>query len=447
MSQTDPRTQDMMDVARLAVSLAGKHGAAESAATASRERSVDVEWRDGKLDKITEATTRSLSIQLYVDGRYSAVWTSDLRPDALDGFIADAVVLTRALAPDEHRRLPEPELYQGRSTADLAIADASQASITADERRRYARELEEAARAADSRGAIVSVSTGFGDTATETHKLTSNGFEGVVRSTSIYGSADVSVKDSDGRRPEEYDYAVTRFLADLPGAAAIGRGAAARALARLGAKKGPSAVLPMVVENRAAGRLVAMLTGPLSGAAVQQKRSYLDGKLGQTIGGALLDVTDDPHIQRGMGSRLFDGEGIAARPMAIVEKGVLRAFYIDTYYGRKLGVRPTTGGPSNLRWTLGTKDQSQLVAGVTDGILVTGFLGGNSNAATGDFSLGIQGYRITKGAIAEPIGEMNIAGNQLDFWTRLAAVGNDPFLSSPLRTPTLVFDGVQFAGV
>jgi PmbA protein len=81
-----------------------------------------------------------------------------------------------------------------------------------------------------------------------------------------------------------------------------------------------------------------------------------------------------------------------------------------------------------------------------DGILITGFLGGNSNGTTGDFSFGVQGYRVRGGQIAEPVGEMNISGNQADLWKRLAAVGNDPYAYSPGRTPTLVFDGVQFAG-
>ncbi len=82
-----------------------------------------------------------------------------------------------------------------------------------------------------------------------------------------------------------------------------------------------------------------------------------------------------------------------------------------------------------------------------EGILITGFLGGNSNSTTGDFSLGIQGFRIRQGKIAEPVAEMNLSGNHLDFWKRLVAVGNDPHPYSSLRIPTLVFDKVQIAGM
>ena len=79
-------------------------------------------------------------------------------------------------------------------------------------------------------------------------------------------------------------------------------------------------------------------------------------------------------------------------------------------------------------------------------MLVTGFLGGNSNGTTGDFSLVVRGFAIRGGALAEPIGEMNVSGNHLELWRRLAAVGDDPYPYSALRTPTLVFEGVQLAG-
>jgi len=294
---------------------------------------------------------------------------------------------------------------------------------------------------------ILSVTTGFSDSRSESVRVHSNGFKGGRTDTSFWTSAQVSVKDKDDRRPEDWSAAGVRFLAELPPTAEIGREAASRSLARLGAKKPESAVLPMVLENRAAGRLVGYLAGPLSAQSLQQKRSFFEGKLGQVIGSDKLTVIDDPHLAKGFGSRLYDGEGMAARKMPIFESGVLRNYFVDTYYGKKLKIAPTTGGSSNLIWALGAKSQAELVAEVKDGMLVTGFLGGNSNSTTGDFSLGVQGFRIRNGQVAEPVSEMNISGNHLELWKRLQAVGNDPYPYSPLRTPTLVFDGVQFAGI
>lgn len=438
---------DLRETASAAAALAQRAGAQQAAAGAYRSRQVDVQWRDGRVENVSEAVTRGLGLELYVDGRYSAVSTSDLRPEAVERFVSGAVALARTLAPDRYRALPDPALYRGQAEVDLELEDPGHARLDAAGRRRLAEAAEAGARQAPGAEAIVSVTASFGDSANESYRVHTDGFEGARRSTEFRVSAGVTVKDRDGRRPEEWDWAGSRHFADLPVPGIVGGRAAERALRRLGARKGESAVMPMAVEARAAGRLVASLMGPLAGSALQQKRSFLEGKLGQRVGSDRLDVADDPLVPRGLGSRLFDGEGIAAKRFRLFENGVTRHYYVDAYYGRKLGMPPTTGRSSNLAWTLGTRDGAGVLEEMGDGIVVTGFLGGNSNGTTGDFSLGVQGFRVRQGRVAEPIGEMNVSGNHLELWRHLALVGNDPYRYSALRTPTLLFDGVQFAGL
>lgn len=440
-------SHDLLEIARRAAALARTAGAQGAAAGAYRSRRVEVEWRDGRLEKASEATSRGLGLELYVDGRYSAVSTSDLRAEALERFVRDAVALARSLAPDPYRALPGPELYRGQAEVDLELADPRHGDLDAAARRRRAEAVEAAARGVKGAEAILSVTAGAGDASTESWRVHTDGFEGTRRSTDFHAGATVSVRDPDGRRPEDWDWAGVRHLESLPAPEEVGRGAAERALGRIGARKTRSAVLPMAVEARAAGRLVAALFSPLAGASLQQRRSFLEGKLGQAIGNERLDLSDDPLRRRGLGSRLFDGEGMAARRFPIFEKGVLRSYYLDTYYGRKLGMTPTTARTSNLAWRLGGRDRAGLLADMGEGILVTGFLGGNSNPTTGDFSFGVQGFAVRGGKISEPVGEMNASGNHLELWRRLEAVGNDPYAFSPLGTPTLVFDGIQFAGL
>lgn len=436
----------LLDVAKDAVSLAKKKGAAEAVASAYRSRDVELSFRDGRVEKTSEATTRGVSMALYVDGRYSAVSTSDLRPEALAAFIDESIAMARTLAKDDHRSLPDPKLYAGRSTADLQIFDPKHERVTPDVRRWIVKELEDGARAAKGSEAIISVTTSMSDSHVERARFSSNGFEGEVESTSFWISADVTVKDPDGRKPEEWWSAGVRTFANLPPPALIGRTAAERAIATIGSKKAESVVLPLVIESRSAGRLVHALTGALGGRALQQKQSFLEGKLGTAIASKLLTIIDDPLLPQGFGSRHFDSEGIAAKRMTVIEEGVLRAYYVDDYYGRKLKMAPTTASSSNLVFALGKKNVDGLIADVKEGVLVTGFLGGNSNATTGDYSLGIQGYRIRGGQRAEPVSETNIAGNQKDLWKKLVAVGNDPWSYSSTRTPSLVFEGVQLAG-
>ena len=119
---------------------------------------------------------------------------------------------------------------------------------------------------------------------------------------------------------------------------------------------------------------------------------------------------------------------------------------MDTYYGRKLDWAPTTGSPSNLVLRLGDEDLEGLVARTANGILVSSWLGGNADLTTGDFSFGLRGHAVREGTRAQPVGEMNVTGTYRDLLGRLAAVGNDPLPWSTCRTPTLVFEDIEFSG-
>src|SRR5512140_2823462 len=248
---------DLLDITRRAAELAQRKGASDAAAGSYRARHVEVTWRDGRVENVSEATTRGLGLELYVEGRYAAVSTSDLRPDALERFVEDAVALARTLAPDPHRRLPDPALYQGQAEVDLELEDPSYGDLDAGTRRDLAERMEVAAREVPGAERILSVTTGASDSRGESVLVHTNGFEGSRRGTDFWISAEVTVKDPNGRRPEESAASGARFRAELEPAAAVGRRAAERALGRIGSAKGGSAVLTMAVEARSAGRLVA----------------------------------------------------------------------------------------------------------------------------------------------------------------------------------------------
>jgi PmbA protein len=188
------------------------------------------------------------------------------------------------------------------------------------------------------------------------------------------------------------------------------------------------------------------LIGVMSGGALQQRNSFLLDRKGDKIGSDLFTLIDNPHIIGASGARYFDGEGVATEKRSVFENGVLKTYYIDTYNANKMGVAPTISGPSILEFQLGTKDMNGLIADINNGILVTGFNGGNFNQATGNFSYGIEGFLIENGQVTKPVAEMNITGNFITLWENLVAVGNDARPESSWRIPTLVFDGVDFSG-
>lgn len=434
---------DLLKSAQTAIDLAKKEGADDAWAAISRDRSVSFTYRDGKVEKVEESTSRGLGVSIYVDGKYSSHSTTDLRPDRLASFIREAVALTRALQPDPYRKIPDPALFKDRPTADLQRTDPAVAQITREQRESWCADMDAKAHA-DAR--VISAESSLFSGESQGAAASSNGFAGSWEGSYIGYSCTATVREGEDKRPEGSAHAVGRFVQGLPEPGKIAELALRRAVDRLGSVKGPTVRTTMVVDPEAAVSLLSRALGPMSAAALQQGRSYFAGKLGQKVFGDKLTITDDPLIPRGLGSRHFDGEGISAKRMPIIEAGVVRNFYVDTYYGRKLGMSPTTGSASNRTVALGDKPLHALIADVGEGIYVTSWLGGNSDPTTGDFSLGLRGHLIKGGKIDAPIGEMNVTGNLAALFGKLALLGNDPYPYSSLRAPTLVFEDVQFSG-
>ncbi|MCB9764802.1 MAG: TldD/PmbA family protein [Alphaproteobacteria bacterium] len=436
--------EELQTRAANAVEMAKAAGADEAWASGSRGRSVEFEFRDGALEKVQEATSRALSVRLYVDGRYSAHSTTDLRPEQLKAFITEAVAMTRALQPDPHRVITDPALFEGRSTADLQLIDPGVEQMTQDERRAWCEQMNSAARAHEK---VISATSGVYTGHNLSASVSSNGFEGHHEETSIWIGTEVSVQDEGDKRPESGHWVGGCHLGALQEPGTVGGEALEQTLRRLGAEKGPTQRTIMIVDPRIASRLIGRLLGPADAQSVQQGRSFWEGKVGQSVASKHLTVTDEPLIPRGLGSRTFDGEGIALKPMPVIEAGVAKNLYVDTYYGRKAGLPPTHGGSTNRVVALGKKDLAALLKDAGDAILVTNWLGGNADSTTGDFSLGCAGHLVSKGKIGAPVSEMNVTGNLLELFGKLAAVGNDPWPYSSTLCPTLVFEDVQFSGV
>lgn len=438
-------TNNKMEIAEWAMKETISAGANEVSATVSNRRTVEIEFRESKLEKLSESTQNSLTLDIYYDYRYSNHTTNDLRKDSLKKFIAEAVAATKYLSKDEYRSLPEAKYYPVKADSDLKILDSSYQKVETAERVQLTREIENAAMEVSDQ--IISTTAGYGDIFSETAKVHSNGFAGENQGTVFYAGAEVTVKDGESGRPEDWYYGSTRYRRDLPMPDYLGKEAAKRALRKVGQKKISSGPYTMIVENRSGSRLLGMLQQPMSARALQQKSSFLEGKLGEQIASEKFTMIDDPFLEKGLGSRNFDEEGLAAEKRVMIEKGILRQYYVDDYYGKKLAIPPTSGSGSNVLFEYGTRSVEEMIRDINKGIFITGFIGGNSNSTTGDFSFGVVGLLVENGEVVQPINEMNISGNAQEFWKKLVEMGNDPYPYSSRRIPAMMFEGIQFSGL
>jgi len=434
---------DLENRAAQAIELTRKAGADHVWATASQGRDVEFEYRDGALEKVQDTTSRRLSVQVYADGRYSSHQTTDLNPDRLQSFLSEAVAITRALEPDASREITPAELFANRPTDDLDIVDASVHRLDRDQRMSWCKVLDEIATGHDR---VISATGGVYDGSSKSASASSNGFEGSRETTYCWYGSNITLKDQGDRRAADGFYVGGVHVASLPPADEVARTAINRALSRLNSEKGPTVKTTMLVDSRAAASLIGRLLRPANARSVQQGRSFWTSLVGEQAFSEALTIIDDPLRKRGMASRHFDAEGISARVLPIVENGIVKNLYVDTYYGGKADMVPTTGTPSNRLVRPGTHSLEQLLGEVKDGVYVTSWLGGNADSTTGDFSLGLRGHMIENGQIGRPVGEMNVTGNLRHLFGRLELVGNDPYPYSTTLAPSLVFADVDFSG-
>ncbi|HET6558594.1 MAG TPA: TldD/PmbA family protein [Prolixibacteraceae bacterium] len=446
MKNEKDQQQEFQELAEWVMDQANKAGAKDCKVNLSKRRFVEIRYRDRQPEVIKEAITQNLNLQVFINNRFASQSTPDFRQSTLGGFITDVVESAKIMEEDAFRTLPDPKYYAGRTTSDLQLADPDQSKLTPEERHQMVKIVEKSC-LEQGGSKVISVEAGEYDETFEEFVKSSNGFIGANRTTQCWIGATMTAQDEGDRRPAGYHWVGCRHRADLPSTVEVGNIAARRTLDLMGGKKIGTETLPVIIENRGVERILGGLLEPMSAGNIQQKRSFLADKKGQVLASKLLTIHDDPFLTRALGSRYYDNDGFPAKQRNLVTEGTLNEFLTDWYYSRKLGWEPTSGSISNLIIPPGNRSIDDIVKDLGRCMVITGFIGGNSNSTTGDFSVGVIGKLFDKGQFVQNIAEMNIADNHLKFWNKLVEVGNDPWIYSSARLPSLVFDGVLVAGI
>lgn len=242
---------------------------------------------------------------------------------------------------------------------------------------------------------------------------------------------------------------------DLPANAEIGRRAGALAVRRLAPRRIATTTATVVFDPRAAASLVGHLAGAINGAAVARGATFLKDRLGERVFRPGIRIVDDPTRRRGLASRPFDAEGVAGRPLDVVDDGVVTTWLLDSTTGRELGLatngRAARGGgapsPSatNLALMPGETDPAALMAAIGTGFYVTDLIGHGADIVTGDYSRGASGFWFENGVLAYPVSEVTIAATLPEIFARMTPA-NDLEYRSSVNAPTVAVEGMTIAG-
>ena len=426
------------------------HGAAKARATLNKSSENLVATLDGGIDKVTRCEDRSLSLALFVDGRYGSFSTNKLDREALEAFITKAVGIVRMLAPDPCRDLPDPARCCKEATTGLEmdIYDPDFGSITAEDRCKAALEASVWGRQGGKGWKLISEEGEYSDSEYSMYVADTQGLSCLHTETSFDYGVEVTIEDEQGDKYSGWWWHAAPMAADLK-AAGCGTVALERASAQIGAEPAPSGKYNLVVDSDVASKMVSPMLGALNAYSIQQNNSFLVGSLGKQVLPEGLTILDLPHLKGQTGSKLFDSEGVATSEAPIVEKGVVRRYFINTYMSGKLQMEPTLEEairPKVCGWPREGLTQQDILAMCGSGILVTEFNGGNSNSATGDFSYGVSGFVFEDGRPVRPVSGMLVTGNYLTLWQNMIAAGSDARACMSKLIPTLAFSNVDFSG-
>lgn len=432
--------------------IAAARAAGANAADALLVESVSagVSYRLGKLEDVERSESADLGLRVFVGAKVAFVSSTDLSEKAIAELPERAVAMARLAPEDKYAGLAPKDLL-AHDWPNLDLEDAAEPSAeTLIER---ARVVEGAAMAVP--GITNSEGGGAGFARSAIALATSEGFFGRYAGTSH--SVGVAVLAGEGTGMErDYDGASARHGDDLESPEAVGRRAGERTIARLNPRKARSAALPVVFDPRVANGIVGHFAGAISGSSIARGVSFLKDRMGQVVFAPGISIIDDPHRRRGLRSKPFDGEGVANKRTALIDKGVLTTWLLDCASARQLGLTSTghaarsTGGPpspstTNLYMEPGSLTPEALMADIKEGFYVTELMGMGVNAVTGDYSRGAAGFWIENGRIAYPVSGVTIAGNLKDMFLN-AAPANDLVFRYGTNAPTLRIEGMTLAG-
>jgi len=428
-------------------------GATEADGFLIEEQHFSASVRLGQVDTVKHSREQRLSLRVFAGKASAAASTSDLSRDSLERVVDEATALARVTSEDPHAGLPDPnDLIT--AIPDLELAEQGGEELSPEAKIELARRAEAAALESDPRIAN-SEGAEYWDRRARYVYATSHGFARGY-ATTAFGLSVSPVASANGEMQRDYWYSAARHRAALEEPASIGRTAARRALRRLGGRKVKTTEVPVVFDPDTAASLIRSIAGAASGPGLYRRASFLLDRLGKRIAAPAVTIVDDGHIPRALGSRPFDGEGLATRPTVLVGEGVLESYLLDSYSARKLGLRSTHHASrdgagvgvstTNLMLKAGPTPPEALIGSVKNGLYVTELIGFGVNGVTGDYSRGAVGLWIENGELTYPVEEVTVAGNLLEMFGAIEGIGNDLVLRDRTVSPTLLIGRMVVAG-
>ena len=418
-----------------------KSGATESSVLISNSISESVNIRNKKLDGSTRSDSLNVLLTAYVGKKKSSISSSNLDESHINELIKKCVEMAKITPEDEHNSLPDSELYfKGIKNLDLYDETFIENSKKID----FIKEAEE--EAFKKKEVVNTNGSGFSQNKSNFILANSNGFIDGYKSSNFSAYCEVVAK-SNGSMERDYEYSSKRFFKDLLEPKKIGEKASELAIKKLKPRKIKSKKMKVIFDKRIAKNFLSSFASAISSGTIAKGTTFLKNKLNTEIFNKKINIIDKPDIVKGSGSRYFDIEGTSTNKLSLVENGVLKNYFIDTYNGKKINMKSNgrASGTTNLYFENGDEDNKNLINSDKEILYINETFGRGANIITGDYSVGASGFMVENGEFIYPVSEITIAGDLNDIFNKMVLCYDLQFNYST-NSPTMLVDELTVGG-
>ena len=430
----------------------------------------EIESKDGKIETLQADRYMGIALRVLNHQRMGFSYTTFSNPSPyekqegstkLDRIIEDAIKSAEAASPDPCFDFP-PVLKN--SVSPLPIFDETLERISEKTKIEKAKHLEESAKSADSERIKKVRKASYQEALSRTTLINSKGlqfsYDDTLASVSV-----TAVAEESGESEVGWDFDVSHFFNDLD-EEKVGRSAGKKALERLGGKRIPTGVYPVLLSNLVASEFLSLLAHSFLADQVQKGKSSLKGRKGERFFSPLLTIVDDGLYPNRIFTAPIDGEGMPSQRTSLVAQGELIGYLYDRYWAnrenlsspglqvrstgnsRRYGIKaPPVVGISNFFIEPGNLSASKLMESFSQGVVVEEVMGLNTiDPISGDFSLGGSGDWIDRGKKIHPVKSIAIAGNLFDLFQKVIGVGDDLKFLRGVGSPSLLVKELLISG-
>ncbi len=409
-----------------------------------------VDVRMQNVEQITRSESLGYGIRFVKGKKQAIVSSTDFTTRSVDKLLDRVADMCKTQSDDPYMDFNEPENYS-KDNPELELYDS--AEISSKDLIKLAKDVEAAS--LDIEGVTNSHSSGASVCKSDLFIANEAGFSKSY-SSSMFSFYTCPIAGKDQHMQNDHDFCTKIFKQDLKDPKDIGKNAGQMVVKKLHPKKVKTDKLPLIFTPRVATTFLSAFASAINGLYVARGISFLKDSLGKEIFDSKINIIDNPHMKRMLGSMPFDAELSKCEELYLVKDGVLQEFLLDLATAKQLNLknngrasRDLASKPSpsysNMFFAPGDISKEDLIKSQKKAIIIDDLIGSGSNITNGDYSVGASGFMVEDGMETYPVSDFTIAGNFNEIFKNIT-LANDIKYDKRMSSPTILIENMTVAG-